>query len=109
MELKRREELLAHTLVAAENTADVREHAKRQAELIVAEAHQEARLIDTGIQGEHTRLGVEIRRMEALLRAALGIVEDGSKALPAEVEPEAEKEPATEARTEARRAVAAPA
>jgi cell division initiation protein len=78
VELKRREELLAHTLVAAENTAsEVRDQAKREAELIISEAHQEARSIARGAQGEHARLAAEIRRMEALLRAALGMVEEG--------------------------------
>src|SRR5213595_865483 len=73
-ELKRREELLTHTLVAAEQAAkDVREHAKREAELVMAEAHQAARSISRGAQGEHARLSAEVRRMEALLRAALGM------------------------------------
>ena len=79
-ELKRREELLAHTLVAAERTAtDVRDQSKREAELIVAEAHQEARSISRGAQSEYARLFAEVRRMEALLRAALGMVEEGTR------------------------------
>lgn len=91
VELKRREELLAHTLVAAEQAAsDVREHAKREAELIVAEAHQEARSIARGAQSEHARLSAEVRRMEALLRAALGMVEEAAQEAPAEAGPEAE-------------------
>jgi cell division initiation protein len=78
-ELRRREELLAHTLVAAENAAaEVRANAKREAELVVAEAHQEARSIARGAQSEHARLAAEIRRMEALLRAALGMVEESA-------------------------------
>ena len=85
-ELRRREELLTHTLVAAEQAAsDIREHAKREAELIVAEAHQEARSVARGAQSEHSRLSAEVRRMEALLRAALGMVEEAShEAQPAE-------------------------
>jgi cell division initiation protein len=87
-ELKRREELLAHTLVAAEQAAsDVREHAKREAELIVAEAHQEARSVARGSHSEHARLSAEVRRMEALLRAALGMVEEAAREVPAEDEP----------------------
>src|SRR5437868_1955906 len=44
VDLKGREELLTHTLVAAESAAaEVRAHAKREAEIILAEAHQEAR------------------------------------------------------------------
>jgi cell division initiation protein len=78
-ELKRREQLLGNALVSAEQAAsEVREHAKREAELIVAEAHHEARSISRGAQGEHARLAAEVRRIEALLRAALGIVEEGS-------------------------------
>ena len=77
-ELRRREELLANALVAAEQAAkDVRDHAKREAELIVAEAHQEARSITRGAQSESARLSAEARRIEALLRAALGMVGDG--------------------------------
>jgi cell division initiation protein len=92
VELKRREELLAHTLVAAERAAsDVRDQAKRESELIVAEAHQEARSIARAAQGEHARLFAEVRRMEALLRAALGMVEEAAHESPSEdAEPGAE-------------------
>jgi cell division initiation protein len=77
-ELTRREELLANTLLAAEQAgSEMREQAKREAELIVAEAHQEARSVARGAQGEHARLSGEVRRIEALLRAALGMVEEG--------------------------------
>jgi cell division initiation protein len=87
-ELTRREELLAHTLVAAERAAaDVRDQAKREAELVVAEAHQEARSIARGAQSEHARLFAEVRRMEALLRAALGMVEEAAHEAPSEDEP----------------------
>ena len=94
-ELRRREELLAHTLVAAEQAAsEVRAHAKREAELIINEAHQEARAVGRGAQSEHARLLAEVRRMEALLRAALGMVEESiHDALPAE-EPAPERESA---------------
>ncbi len=78
-ELHRREELLANALVAAEQAAtEVRVQAKREAELIVAEAHQEARAITRGAQGEHARLAAEARRIEALLRAALGMIDGAS-------------------------------
>jgi cell division initiation protein len=76
--LQRREQALTNALVAAEQAAaEMRAHAKREAELIVAEAHQEARSIARGAQNEHARLAAEVRRMEALLRAALGMVEEG--------------------------------
>ena len=44
--------------------------AKREAELILAEAHGEARSIVRTAQGEKERLFAEARRVEALLRAA---------------------------------------
>ena len=76
-EVRRRESLLASTLVAAERAAaEAVESAKRQAEVIVAEAHQEARSITRSAQAERERLFAETRRVESLLRSALGIVEE---------------------------------
>ena len=76
-EVKQRETLLASTLIAAERTAaEAVESAKREAEVIVAEAHQESRSITRAAQSERERLFAESRRVEALLRAALGIVEE---------------------------------
>jgi cell division septum initiation protein DivIVA len=78
-EIKQRESLLATTLVAAEKTAaEAVESAKRKAEIIVAEAHQESRSITRTAQNERERLFAEARRVETLLRAALGIVEETS-------------------------------
>jgi cell division septum initiation protein DivIVA len=80
-EVKQRETLLASTLIAAERTAaEAVESAKREAEVIVAEAHQESRSITRAAQGERDRLFAESRRVETLLRAALGIVEESSQA-----------------------------
>ena len=74
-ELKRREQVLTNTLVAAERAAEeMKDRAKREAELIVAEAHGEARSIMRAGQGERERLSAEVRRIEALLRSALGLV-----------------------------------
>ncbi len=82
-DVKERESLLAATLVSAERAAsDAREQAKKEAELIIAEAHQEARSVTRGAQGERDRLFSEVRRIETLLRAALGMVEE-SKSEPA--------------------------
>ena len=76
-EVKQRETLLASTLIAAERTAaEAVESAKRKAEVIVAEAHQESRSITRAAQSERERLFAESRRVETLLRAALGIVEE---------------------------------
>jgi cell division initiation protein len=95
-EVKQRESLLASTLVAAEKAStEIREAAKREAELIIAEAHQEARSVTRGAQGERERLFTEVRRVETLLRAALGMVEETRNELPASpvVEPPAEHWP----------------
>jgi cell division septum initiation protein DivIVA len=76
-EVKQRETLLASTLVAAEKTAaEAIEAAKREAEIIVAEAHHESRSITRAAQTERERLFAEVRRIETLLRAALGMVEE---------------------------------
>jgi cell division septum initiation protein DivIVA len=76
-DVKARESLLASTLVAAERTAaDAVEAAKKQGELIVTEAHQEARSVTRSAAGERERLFAEARRVETLLRAALGMVEE---------------------------------
>jgi cell division initiation protein len=83
-EVKQRESLLASTLVAAERAStEIREAAKREAEVIIAEAHQEARSVTRGAQGERERLFTEVRRVETLLRAALGMVEESRGELPA--------------------------
>ena len=92
-ELRRREELLANALVAAEQAAkEVRDHAQKEAELIVAEAHQEARSITRGAQSESARLNAEARRIEALLRAALGMVGEGVAEAAPEPQPGGEAE-----------------
>jgi DivIVA domain-containing protein len=76
-DVKARETLLASTLVAAERTAaEAVESAKKEGELIVAEAHQEARAVTRSAAGERERLFAEARLFETLLRAALGMVEE---------------------------------
>jgi hypothetical protein len=65
--------------VSAEKAAaEAKDAAKREAELIVAEAHGESRSIVRAAQSERERLFGEARRIEALLRAALGIVAEGA-------------------------------
>src|SRR6478672_3520481 len=84
-EVKQRESLLASTLVAAEKASDeLRAAAKREAEVIVAEAHQEARSVTRAAHAERERLFAEVRRVETLLRAALGMVEETRTELPTE-------------------------
>ena len=88
-EVKQRETLLATTLVAAEKAAaEAVEAAKRQAEVIVAEAHQEGRSITRAALAERDRLFAEARRVEVLLRAALGIVVESREGDDADAEPE---------------------
>src|SRR5690349_24197880 len=84
-EFKQRETLLANTLISAERAAsEAKDLAKREAEVIVAEAHQEARSIMRSAQSERERLFAEARRVETLLRSALGIVEEARHDTPAE-------------------------
>jgi len=86
-ELRERERLLTQTLVAAERAAnEVREQAKREAELILVEAHNEARSVTRTAQVERQRLYDETRRIEALLRGALTMIEERAP----EAEPVAE-------------------
>lgn len=76
---KQREQLLTNTLVAAEHAADeMRARAKREADLIVSEAHAEARSVMHSGQSERERLLAEVRRIESLLRSALGIVAEAN-------------------------------
>jgi cell division initiation protein len=80
-DLRKREQALTQTLVVAEQAAThVKDQAKREAELIVAEAHAEARAVTRNAQGERQRLQAEVRRLEALLRAALGMIEEAEAA-----------------------------
>jgi cell division initiation protein len=78
-ELQRHRELeglLRSTLVSAERaTQDQLEAARRKAEEIVDEAHADGRAITRKARTEKERLETETRRIEALLRSALAIVE----------------------------------
>lgn len=88
VELRAREQLLSQTLVAAEQAgADMREQARREAEVIVAEAHQEARSVSRNAQADRDRLVAEALRVEGFLRAALGMVGEASVASPEEAAP----------------------
>jgi cell division septum initiation protein DivIVA len=93
-ELRRREDLLTHTLVAAEQAAsDIRDHAKREAESMLTEAQTEARSIARAAQDEHERLQVESRRITAMLRGALSMVDGSAVEAAAEPEPLADESP----------------
>jgi cell division initiation protein len=90
------EALLRTTLVSAERaSADMKEQARREAELILSEARAEARALQRQALAENERLAGESRRLRAQLTAALASVdvEDAAPAVPvaeaAAAEPEA--------------------
>jgi cell division initiation protein len=71
------ESLLRTTLVSAEKSAhELKDQAKREAELVVSEAHAEARSVTRAAAAERERLLAEARKVRALLEAALDAVDD---------------------------------
>lgn len=71
------ESLLRTTLVSAEKSAhELKDQAKREAELVVGEAHAEAREVTRAAAAERERLLAEARKVRALLEAALDAVGD---------------------------------
>ncbi len=84
------EALLRTTLVSAERASqELREQARKQAELVLTEAHAEARAITHRAHAEHERLLTDARRIRSLLQAALATLDPG--------EDEPQEEPAAEA------------
>jgi len=76
---KELEGLLRTTLISAESAAQqLREQARKDAELIVGEAHAEARAIARRASAEKERLDTELRRIKSLLRSALASLGDAS-------------------------------
>ena len=72
------ETLLRTTLVSAEKSAhEQKDQARREAGIILAEAHAEARAVTRAAAAERERLLAEARKVRALLEAALDSVEDG--------------------------------
>ena len=85
------EALLRTTLVSAERaSADVKEQARREADLILGEAHAEARAVQRSARSENERLATESRKLRAQLRAALDAIEEGDDAWPSVQATEAE-------------------
>ena len=75
------ETLLRTTLVSAEKSAhELKAQAKREADLVLEEAHAEARAATRAAAAERERLLAEARKVRALLEAALDAVEDASDA-----------------------------
>ena len=78
------EGLLRTTLVSAEKAAvTLKEQARKEGDLILEEARNEARAITRNARADHDRLLTEIRRLRSLLQSALALVDEGP---PAEAE-----------------------
>ena len=88
------EGLLRSTLISAERAAqEQRERARREADTILGEAHAEARTVTREARAEKERLDAEARRVAALLRSALALVDaDADDAEPGTVPPQATTE-----------------
>ena len=71
------ETLLRKTLVSAERSAqELKDQARREADVILTEAHSEARLVKQQALAEREYLRGESSRIRSLLRSALAIVDD---------------------------------
>jgi cell division initiation protein len=74
---KELESLLRTTLISAERAAaELKEQARREAEVILSEARAEARRVQRDAVAENERLIVESRRLKLALRVALESIED---------------------------------
>jgi cell division initiation protein len=74
---KELEALLRTTLVSAERaSAELKEQARRQADLILSEAHAEARTVQRQALAENERLVAESRKLRVQLKAALETIDD---------------------------------
>ena len=70
------ESLLRTTLISAERAAQERkEQARRESELVVGEAHAEARAITRQAHAEHARLLAETRKVRSLLESVLATLD----------------------------------
>ena len=79
---KELEALLRTTLVSAERaSAELREQARREADVILAEAHSEARAVQRRALSENERLVLETRLLKERLRAVLTVVEQAEDTL----------------------------
>jgi cell division initiation protein len=84
---KELEALLRTTLVSAEKaSAEMKEQARREADLILSEAHAEARAVVRAAVAERERLVADTHRVRALLRGALTTLDVADEAGEHEVE-----------------------
>jgi cell division initiation protein len=73
---KELEHLLRTTLISAERaSAELKEQARKEAELILTEAHAEARAVQRAALSENERLARESRLLRERLQAALAAVD----------------------------------
>ncbi|MGH2921592.1 MAG: DivIVA domain-containing protein [Gaiellaceae bacterium] len=71
------ETLLRKTLVSAERSAqELKDQARREAEIAINEAHAQARLIKQQAMAEREHLRGEANRIRSLLRSALTVVDE---------------------------------
>jgi cell division initiation protein len=71
------ETLLRKTLVSAERSAqELKDQARREADVLLTEAHAEARLIKQRALAKREHLRGEAARIRSLLRSALAIVDE---------------------------------
>jgi hypothetical protein len=74
-------------MVSAERAAhELRDQARREADLIVNEAQATSRSITRQASEQHEHLIVEARRVRAILRAALEVVDETQRDEPREAE-----------------------
>ena len=79
---KELEALLRTTLVSAERAAsELKEQARREADLVLAEAHSEARAVKRRAMSENERLVLETSLLKERLRAVLTVVEQAEDTL----------------------------
>src|SRR5437868_9249626 len=89
------ETLLRTTLVSAErSSAELKEQARREADLILSEAHAEARSVQRDARAENEQLVADSRRIRAQLRAALEGMKEVEDTWPAAAKPQATSEAA---------------
>jgi cell division initiation protein len=75
------ESLLRETLISAERAASqLKEQARKESEIILSEAHAEARKVQHDARSENERLVVESRRIKAQLAGALEMIDDAQDA-----------------------------
>jgi cell division initiation protein len=76
---KELEALLRTTLISAERAAtELKEQARREADVILTEAHGEARAVQRRALAENERLSIETRLLRERLRAALSVVDEAN-------------------------------